>query len=187
MKRIGILSLQGDFEAHTAAFRQLGVETVGVRKPDALASIDGLVIPGGESSTLLELMAPWDFLGAIAAFHQRGGALFGTCAGLILLATQVEGTDQQRLGLLDVAVHRNGYGRQRQSFATQVAVPALGDAALDAVFIRAPRILRTGADVEVLATLDDQPVVVRQDRVLAASFHPELTPDTRLQAFFLTL
>ncbi len=187
MKRIGILTLQGDFEAHAAAFTRLGVEMVGIRTPTALEGLDALVIPGGESSALLKLMERWDFLEAIRRFHQCGGALLGTCAGLILLARSVRGTDQASLALLDVAVERNGYGRQRESFAVPLSIPVLGADPLDAVFIRAPCITKAGAGVEVLAEYEDRPVLVRQGRVLGASFHPELTEDTRLQRFFVEL
>lgn len=185
MKRIGILTLQGDYEAHAAAFTRLGVETVGVRTPTALEALGGLVIPGGESSALLKLMERWDFLEAIQRFHQGGGALLGTCAGLILLARRVRGGDQASLALLDVVVERNGYGRQRESFAVPLSVPVLGADPLDAVFIRAPRITEAGPGVEVLAALENRPVLVRQGRVLGASFHPELTEDARLQRFFV--
>jgi len=182
--RVGILTLQGDHEAHAAAFARLGVETAGIRTPAALSGVDRLVIPGGESTALLKLMERWNFLDALRDFHQRGGTLFGTCAGLILLAREVKGIDQPSLGLLDVAVERNGYGRQRESFAVPLSVPALGADPLDAVFIRGPRIVETGKGVEVLATLEGNPVLIRNGRVLAASFHPELTEDSRLQQYW---
>lgn len=188
--RIGVLTLQGDFEAHAAALARLGVEAIGVRTPERLDAIDGLVIPGGESSALLKLMAPLDFLPALAAFHEGGGAIFGTCAGVILLAARVtDGVDddgsQTSLGLLDVDVARNGYGRQRESFATRLDVPTLGADPLDAIFIRAPRITRVGAGVDVLAEHGADPVLVRSGRLLGATFHPELTGDGRLVRYFI--
>jgi pyridoxal 5'-phosphate synthase pdxT subunit len=186
MSRIGVLALQGDFAAHAAALGQVGAETVEVRRADELASIDGLVVPGGESTTLLNLMADGPWFDALRTFHARGGAILGTCAGAILLARDVLDPVQPSLGLLDVTVRRNAFGRQVDSFETELALA--GDAVpLPAVFIRAPRLVRVGAGVEILARLDGEPVLVRQGRILAATFHPELTGDRRLQARFLAL
>lgn len=182
---LGVLTLQGDYEAHFAALARLGVAAVAVRTPEALQTIDGLVMPGGESSALLKLMERWSFLDALRDFYDRGGAIFGTCAGLILLAREVIGASQSSLGLLDVAVERNSYGRQRESFAVQLHIPALGEPPLDAVFIRAPRIVDAGPAAEVLARLGDDPVLVRNGRILGACFHPELTPDARLLRYFV--
>jgi 5'-phosphate synthase pdxT subunit len=187
MKRIGILTLQGDYEAHVEALKRLDVETVGVRTPEALEGIDGLVIPGGESTALLKLMQRWNFLEALRDFYDRGGAIFGTCAGLILLAREVRGLDQPCLGLLDLTVERNSYGRQRESFAIPLQVPVLGDEPVDAVFIRAPRIVEVRDGAQVLARLDQDPVLVRNGRVLGASFHPELTGDGRLLEYFANM
>jgi len=186
MARIGVLALQGGFARHVAAFAEIGTDAVEVRRPAVLASLDGLVIPGGESTTLLNLMADEPWFDALRAFHAAGGALFGTCAGAILLAREVLDPAQPSLGLLDVAVRRNAFGRQVDSFETGLVLA--GDPApLPAVFIRAPRITSVGADVDVLASLGDEPVLVRQGRVLAATFHPELTRDRRLQQSFLRL
>ncbi len=186
MPRIGVLALQGDFAAHAAALGQVGAETVEVRRAAELASIDGLVVPGGESTTLLNLMADGPWFEALRTFDARGGAILGTCAGAILLARDVLDPVQPSLGLLDVTVRRNAFGRQVDSFETELALA--GDAVpLPAVFIRAPRLVRVGAGVEILARLDGEPVLVRQGRVLAATFHPELTDDRRLQARFLAL
>lgn len=198
--RLGVLTLQGDYEAHLAALTRAGFDPIGVRTPDRLDAIDGLIMPGGESSALLRLMAPLDFERALVAFHARGGAIFGTCAGVILLASEVEGgtsdggsgddgssdgsTTQRSLGLLDVRVKRNDYGRQRESFAARVDAPSVSDEPLDAVFIRAPRIVAVGPDVEVLARYGDDAVLVRQGRILGAGFHPELTDDDRLLHYF---
>ena len=161
--RIGVLALQGDFALHAAALRRAGVEPVEVRKPGALDDVDGLILPGGESTTLLHLMDAWDFGPALRAFHASGRPLFGTCAGLILLAREVEGPRQPSLGLIDVTVERNSYGRQRESFEAtgrrrgETASAGLGGAPLRMVFIRAPRIRRVGPGVEVLARHGGRP------------------------------
>ncbi|MBN2491325.1 MAG: pyridoxal 5'-phosphate synthase glutaminase subunit PdxT [Planctomycetes bacterium] len=183
--RIGVLTLQGDYAAHARALARLGVEAVGVRRPADLEGLHGLILPGGESSALLRLMQRWSFLEALRSFSAGGGALFGTCAGLILLAREVRGIEQPCLGLLDVAVERNSYGRQRESFAVPLAVPVLGAAPFDAVFIRAPRVVALGPGAAALASYGESPVLVRNGRVLGASFHPELTEDARLLAYFL--
>ena len=186
MARVGVLALQGDFAAHAKALGEVGAETVEVRRPDQLAALDGLVVPGGESTTLLNLMADGPWFDALRAFHARGGAILGTCAGTILLAREVLDPAQPSLGLLDATVRRNAFGRQIDSFETELALEG-ETKPLPAVFIRAPRLVRVGAGVEILARLGDEPVLVRQDRILAATFHPELTGDRRLQARFLEL
>jgi 5'-phosphate synthase pdxT subunit len=183
--RIGVLALQGDFGLHAAALRGAGAEPVEVRKPGALDDVEGLILPGGESTTLLHLMDAWDFAPALRAFHGSGRPLFGTCAGLIVLAREVEGPRQPSLGLIDVTVERNSYGRQRESFEAE-AQAALGDGAdrLRMVFIRAPRILRAGPGVEVLARHAGDPVLAREGPVLVATFHPELTADLTVHRYF---
>jgi 5'-phosphate synthase pdxT subunit len=186
MARIGVLALQGDFAAHAKALGDVGAETVEVRRPEQLAALDGLVVPGGESTTLLNLMADGPWFDALRAFHAREGAILGTCAGTILLAREVLDPVQPSLGLLDATVRRNAFGRQIDSFETELALEG-ETTRLPAVFIRAPRLVRVGAGVEVLARLGDEPVLVRQGRILAATFHPELTGDRRLQARFLEL
>jgi len=186
MERIGVLALQGDFAAHAAALADVGARAVEVRRAAALDTLDGIVVPGGESTTLLNLMADEPWFDGLRRLHARGGAILGTCAGAILVARHVEGPVQPGLGLVDVTIRRNAYGRQVESFET--TVPLAGDATpLPAVFIRAPRIVRAGPGVEVLAALGGEPVLVRQGRVLAATFHPELTGDRRLHKMFLTL
>lgn len=175
----GILALQGDFAAHAVALHDLGLEAREVRRTADLTGLDGLVMPGGESTTLLRLMADEPWFPALHRFHAEGGVLFGTCAGAILLAREVR-PPQPSLNLLDVAVERNAYGRQVDSFEAEVLAPALGGP-LDALFIRAPRIASVGAGVTVLARLEGEPVAVQQGRVVAATFHPELT---RSRAFF---
>jgi 5'-phosphate synthase pdxT subunit len=184
--RIGVLALQGDFEAHAKVLRGLGVEAVDVRRVARLAGLDGLVIPGGESSALIHLMGDEPWFEAIRGFHAGGGALMGTCAGAILLSREVAGRVQPSLGLLDAAIARNAFGRQADSFETTLDAPELGGS-IEAVFIRAPRFVRTGPDVRVLASYEGEPVMVREGRVLAMTFHPELTPDAKPHAYFLSM
>lgn len=182
--RIGILSLQGDTTAHASAFADCGAPVSEVKRPCDLATIEGLVLPGGESTALLRLLGDLDsWSRGIQALLARGGGLFATCAGLILLARIVD-PPQPSLGLLDIAVARNGWGRQLDSFETALSFDG-GD--LEAVFIRAPRIVELGPGVSVLAALDGEPVLVRQGTILAATFHPELTGDRRLQRAFLDI
>lgn len=183
--RIGVLALQGDFALHLEALGRAAVEAVEVRKPGALDDVDGLILPGGESTTLLHLMDAWDFEPALRAFHASGRPLFGTCAGLIVLAREVESPSQPSLGLIDVTVERNSYGRQRESFEA-VTSAALGEGRgpLRLVFIRAPRIRRVGPGVEVLARHAGDPVLARQGSVLVATFHPELTEDLAVHRYF---
>ena len=183
--RIGVLALQGDFARHAAVLARCGVEAVEVRRPEELADVDGLIIPGGESTTLLKLMDEWAFVPALEKFHAAGRPIFGTCAGLILLAREVESPRQFSLGLIDVTVERNAYGRQRESFETSGTVTLDGRAhPLEMVFIRAPRIRRVGAGVETLAEHQGEPVMARQGSVLVATFHPELTDDRAVHRYF---
>ncbi len=186
--RIGVLALQGDFALHARALEKSGVEAVEVRKPIELDEVDGLVMPGGESTTLLKLMDAWDFVPAIEKFHSGGKPIFGTCAGLIILAREVESPKQFSLGLIDVSVERNAYGRQRESFVTSGMARLEGNPIpLEMVFIRAPRIRRVGPGVQLLAEHGGEPVMVRQDRVLVATFHPELTDNTTVHRYFCDL
>ena len=183
--RIGVLALQGDFARHAAALARCGVEAVEVRRAEELADVDGLIIPGGESTTLLKLMDEWAFVPALEKFHAAGRPIFGTCAGLILLAREVESPRQFSLGLIDVTVERNAYGRQRESFEASGTVTLDGRAhPLEMVFIRAPRIWRVGAGVETLAEHQGEPVMARQGSVLVATFHPELTDDRAVHRYF---
>ncbi len=183
---IGVLALQGDFAAHARALRRLGVAAREVRHALELRELDGLVIPGGESTTLLNLMGDEPWFEELRELHRRGGAILGTCAGAILLARQVEHPRQPGLGLLDATIARNAYGRQVDSFETELRVPALGGP-LRAVFIRAPRFSSVGPEVEVLAARDGEPVLVRQGCVVAATFHPELAGDDRLHRYFVKI
>jgi pyridoxal 5'-phosphate synthase pdxT subunit len=172
--RIGVLALQGNFREHAAMLRRLGAEPVEVRKPEQLAGLDGLVVPGGESTTFMRLMRLYGLEEAIRRFEQP---ILGTCAGLIVL-------DRDHLGLVDVEVARNAYGRQVSSFEADLDL-AGEDKPLRGVFIRAPRVTAAGESVEVLADLDGEPVLLRQGRFLVATFHPELTDDTRVHELFL--
>ncbi len=186
--RVGVLALQGDFALHAKALGKCGVEAVEVRKPSELDDVEGLIIPGGESTTLLKLMDAWNFTSTIETFHGAGKPIFGTCAGLIILAREVESPTQFSLGLIDVTVERNAYGRQRESFeASGVARLDAGPIPLEMVFIRAPRIRRLGPSVQVLAEHRGEAVMARQGRVLVATFHPELTDNTTVHRYFCDL
>jgi 5'-phosphate synthase pdxT subunit len=183
--KIGVLAIQGDYEAHKARLEQLRVEVLLVRKPEQLDAIDGIVIPGGESSTFLNFLAERGFLEKLRAFVSTKPT-FGTCAGAILLAKHVENPPQQSLGAMDIRIRRNAYGRQIDS-SIREAQTKLGQKPLEMVFIRAPKIVSTGKDVEVLASSGDDPVLVRQGKIMAATFHPELSEDTRVHQEFVTM
>jgi len=183
---VGVLAVQGDFEAHRRMLDELGVETREVRRVSDLENLDGVVLPGGESTTQLQFLKDEGLGDALRAFVERGGAVFGTCAGAILLAREVLNPVQESLGLLDITVLRNGYGRQLES-EVRFGHCSLKTAPLEMVFIRAPIIERCGRDVEVLAEEGGRPVLVRQGRVLAATFHPELTDDSTVHNYFLDL
>ena len=174
--KVGVLALQGNFREHAAMLRRLGADVVEVRKPEQLDGLDGLVIPGGESTTFMRLMRLYGLDEAICRFERP---VFGTCAGMIVL-------DREHLGLVDLVVDRNAYGRQVASFEADLDLEG-DDEQLRGVFIRAPRVREVGAAVEVLAEHDGEPVLLRQGRVLVASFHPELTDDTRVHERFLEL
>jgi 5'-phosphate synthase pdxT subunit len=182
--KIGVLALQGDFDAHRLRLQQLGAEVVLVKKPEQLEDIDGLVIPGGESGTFLKLLGDAGFEKLKQFVHAK--PTFGTCAGAILLATEVENPQQKGLGALDIRIRRNAYGRQIDS---SIREGRLGDSPLEMVFIRAPKIVHIGKGVEILATegTDKVPVAVRQGRAMAATFHPELSDDPRIHQAFLDL
>ena len=182
---IGVLALQGDFALHEQALTQIGQESVEVRKPSELEAVDGLIIPGGESTTLLKLKDEWEFRPALEAFHKAGKPILGTCAGLILLAREVKNPKQQSLGFIDVTVERNAYGRQKESFETVGEATLNGERkSLKMVFIRAPKITRVGVTVTPLAFHQGECVMAREGSVLAASFHPELTDDSTVHQYF---
>jgi pyridoxal 5'-phosphate synthase pdxT subunit len=183
--RVGVLALQGDVPEHVRMTEQVGAEPVTVRRPADLESVDALIIPGGESTTVGKLLDRYNLMEPIRERARGGMPILGTCTGLILMAREIEGSDQPRLGLLDVTVRRNAYGRQLDSFETDVASPALGPPPLRAVFIRAPRITRTGPDVEVLAESEEHPILVRQGNLIGAAFHPEMAGDDRVHRLLI--
>lgn len=185
--RVGVLALQGAFREHIDALRKLGVETVEVRLPEQLEGLDGLIIPGGESTAIGKLAVKYGLQDAIRRYVMAGHAVYGTCAGMIMLSKDV-GRDQPLLSLMDIKVERNAFGRQLDSFETDLEIPALGDQPFPGVFIRAPRIESVGGDVEVLAKLENgTPVAAREGNMLVTAFHPELTDDLRWHRYFLSL
>jgi 5'-phosphate synthase pdxT subunit len=189
VKKVGVLALQGDFAAHAAALERAGAEPVLVREREQLAGIDGLILPGGESTTMLKLMHHEGLMEALAEFGRRK-PLFGTCAGAILMAREVSSPAQESLGLMDIGVERNAYGRQIDSRVTEIAPDPdferrTGPGKLEAVFIRAPIIRRVGEGGKVLARYRGDPVLVEQGRHLVSTFHPELTGDPRVHELFL--
>ena len=183
--RVGVLALQGDVPEHLRAAEQAGAAAVPVRRRATLDEVDALILPGGESTTLGKLLERYDLMEPIRARARAGMPILGTCAGLILLAREIEGSDQPRLGLLDVTVRRNAYGRQVESFETDVAAPALGPKPVRAVFIRAPIVTRTGPEVEVLAAAAGAPILIRQGGLIGAAFHPEMAGEDRIHRYLL--
>lgn len=186
--KIGVLALQGAFAEHLATLDAIGVEGVPVRLPEHLAGVSGLIIPGGESTTMRRLIDRWGLRGPLLELAAAGTPMFGTCAGMIVLASEIAGGEEPVLPLLDVTVERNAFGRQLDSFETDLSVPLLGGTPIHAVFIRAPVIGRVGPGVDVLATLDDGRVVAVRDRnVIATAFHPELSGETRFHRLLATM
>lgn len=186
--KIGILAAQGAFAEHISALKQLDTEAVPVRLPAELRGVDGLIIPGGESTTISRLIAAYDLAGEIHSLAKDGMPIFGTCAGMILLAKDISGDHSKSLNLMDIRVRRNAFGRQIDSFETELSVPVLGDNLFPAVFIRAPVIEHVFGDTEVLARLaDDTIVAAREKNLLATAFHPELTDDRRFHRYFLDM
>jgi len=185
--KVGILALQGDFAEHLRVFSRLDCEAVPVKKPEEVLECDGLVIPGGESTTIGKLCQRFGVDEAIIHLHQRGAPIWGTCAGMILLAKEIEGSDQWRLGLMNIAVRRNAFGRQVDSFETDLTMDGIPDGPVRAVFIRAPYVTRVWGQAQVLATFEGNIVMARQDKLLATAFHPELTDDCRIQQYFLEM
>lgn len=185
--KIGVLALQGDFIEHEQMLNRLGVEVVEVRLPRDLDGLDGIIMPGGESTTFAKLAVRFDLVEPLRQFAQQGKAVWGTCAGLIFLAKDI-GRDQPTLGLMDIKVKRNAFGRQVDSFTTDLNLPVINDGPFPGVFIRAPIIENIGTDVQTLCQLEDGTIVAaRQANLLATSFHPELTQDTRVHAYFLSM
>jgi 5'-phosphate synthase pdxT subunit len=193
---VGVLSYQGGFQKHLERFQAMGVSALPVRDPETLSRVDALGVPGGESTTIGMLMERFGVLAALRERVRQGLPVFGTCAGAILLATDIESSDQPRIGAIDMTVRRNAYGRQIDSFeadAAALAGPSARSASAPAlhgfhgVFIRAPQIVRLGSDVEPILEFEGKPVLVRSGRLLAATFHPELTPDDRIHRYFVDL
>lgn len=186
--KIGVLSVQGDFAEHIASLRKLGVEAQEVRLPHQMDDLDGLIIPGGESTTLSRLMSIYDLRKPVEQLSRDGKGLWGTCAGMIMMAREITEKDPEPMGLMDIGVQRNRFGRQIDSFEQDLEVDAFEGGPFHGVFIRAPGLMRVGDGVQVLASLPaGEPVVVRQDNMLASSFHPELTNDTRFHRYFLDM
>ena len=185
--KVGVLALQGAFREHKQALTRLGAEVSEVRLPGQLTGLAGVIIPGGESTTMVKLMQLYGLDEALKAFYREGGAIWGTCAGAIAIANGVTGRPEQpRLNLLAIEVARNDYGRQVASFETELDVEGF-PSPFRAIFIRAPRIVRTGPEIKVLASYQNDPVMVTRDRLLATVFHPELSGDDRVHAHFLEL
>ncbi len=188
MKKIGVLALQGGFVEHIASLNQLGAEACPVRLPGEFRGLDGLVMPGGESTTIDKLMREYHLVDELSRLIDQGFPVFGTCAGMVLLAKKVFGMDLQPLGAVDIEVRRNAFGRQVDSFESYLEVAVLGQPPFHAVFIRAPWIEKVGKNVEILASLPDgTPVAAREKNLLATAFHPELTTDLRIHDYFLTI
>ncbi len=183
--RIGVLAIQGDYAAHAAALSETGAEPCEIRKPDQLSALDGLILPGGESTTMLKFLLKNGFLEALEEFSRRK-PVFGTCAGAILLAREVRNPSQRSLGVLDAVVERNAYGRQIDS-TILTAETELPGGPLEMVFIRAPRIVSIGSEIQILARRDGAPTLVRQGIVMAATFHPELSLDRRVHQLFVSI
>ena len=186
MATIGVLALQGDFQEHREMLRRMGLDPQEVRLPDHLDGLDGLIIPGGESTTIVRLMCSSGLLEPLRKLARDGFPIWGTCAGMILLAKRLDETGIPALEAMDITVRRNAFGRQVDSFEADLSIPALGDVPFHAVFIRAPIIEDVGPAVDILARLPDgTPVAAREGRFLATAFHPELSDDSRVQRYFL--
>lgn len=189
--KIGVLAAQGAFAEHIAALKKLGVEAVEVRLPEDLEGLDGLIIPGGESTSISRIMLDFNLMEAIRKLGKKGLPIFGTCAGLVMLARKIPGSSVEPLGLMDITVKRNAFGRQVDSFETDVSVPVLGKQLFHAVFIRAPLMEDAQSDVKILARLegrkDGSIVAARQKNLLVTAFHPELTDDPRFHKYFINM
>ncbi|MFC1926472.1 pyridoxal 5'-phosphate synthase glutaminase subunit PdxT [Chloroflexota bacterium] len=188
MNKIGVLAMQGAFAEHIAVLNRLGVEALSIRLPEELQGLDGLIIPGGESTTIVKLVEEYNLREELTRLIGNGIPVFGTCAGMVLLAKKVLGMNGQSLAVMNIEVKRNAFGRQVDSFETNISVPILGQSPFPTVFIRAPLIEKYGDSVEVLASLDDgTPVAAKEGNLLVTAFHPELTKDFRFHRYFLAL
>ncbi|WML55458.1 pyridoxal 5'-phosphate synthase glutaminase subunit PdxT [Neobacillus sp. PS3-12] len=186
MVKIGVLALQGAVREHIKAVENCGVEAVEIKHKEELKDVDGLILPGGESTTMRRLIDKYDFMDALKEFADEGKPMFGTCAGLILLAKNLVGYDNPHIGVMDVTVERNSFGRQRESFEADLEIKDVADC-YPAVFIRAPHIVDVGENVEILCKHDDRIVVAREGQFLGCSFHPELTEDYRFTSYFVDM
>jgi 5'-phosphate synthase pdxT subunit len=186
MVKIGVLALQGAVREHIKAVENCGAEAVAIKHKEELKEIDGLILPGGESTTIRRLIDKYDFMDGLKEFANEGKPMFGTCAGLILLAKNLVGYDQPHIGVMDVTVERNSFGRQRESFEADLAIKDVAES-FPAVFIRAPHIVDVGENVEILCKHEDRIVVAREGQFLGCSFHPELTEDYRFTAYFVDM
>jgi pyridoxal 5'-phosphate synthase pdxT subunit len=185
--KVGVLALQGAFREHIRTLESLGIDAVEIRLPGEIDDVDGLIIPGGESTTMRKLMVEYRFIDTVREFAAAGKPVFGTCAGLIVMADRVNGKKQDLLNLIDIDVERNAYGRQVDSREADIPCRSLGEEPFHAVFIRAPQILGTGPGVEELARYQGQIVLAREKNILVATFHPELTGDARIHKYFLQM
>lgn len=186
--RIGVLALQGAFIEHITILRRLKVEALPVRLSQELIGLDGLIIPGGESTSITRLMLSYDLMNEIRNLAKNGLPIFGTCAGMVLLAREISDSDVEPIGVMDITVRRNAFGRQKDSFETELLIPVLGEKPFPGVFIRAPVIEQANSKVKILAKLDDgTSVAARQGKLLASAFHPELTNDLRFHQYFLDI
>lgn len=185
--KTGILAMQGAFHKHKLVMESLGSETLEVRTTGELLSVDCLIIPGGESTVMGKLLVKNNIMDTLKNRILDGMPVFGTCAGMILMSKQIDGMEQPSLRVMDITVERNAYGRQLESFETELDVSGTAGGPFPGIFIRAPKIISTGTDVEILAELDSVPVLVRQGNMLAASFHPELTGDSRIHELFASM
>ncbi|CAM4034004.1 pyridoxal 5'-phosphate synthase glutaminase subunit PdxT [Mesobacillus zeae] len=186
MVKIGVLGLQGAVREHIRAIEESGAEAVTVKQPGQLAELDGLIIPGGESTTIRKLIDKYSFMDGLKEFAREGKPMFGTCAGLILLAKRVAGYEEPHIGAMDVTVERNSFGRQRESFEADLDINGVAEG-FTAIFIRAPHIVEAGENVEILAKHNGRIVAAREGQFLGCSFHPELTPDHRLTTYFIEM
>lgn len=182
--KIGVLNVQGAVSEHVDHIKRVDAEPILVKHADDLIGLHGLIIPGGESTTIGKLIRKYGLFDPIIESAQQGMPIFGTCAGMILLAKQIEGHDEPHFALMDVVVNRNSFGRQRESFEADILIRGVSDNPFPAVFIRAPHVVNAGEQVDVLATLDEKIVAVQQGHLLASAFHPELTNDTRMHSYF---
>ena len=185
--KIGVLALQGAFREHCWMLERCGATAVEIRKSEELDEIAGLIIPGGESTTIGKLMVEWGLMEKIQTRVSQGMAIYGTCAGMIILAKDIIGSDQPRLGIMDIVVRRNAFGRQRESFEAEMVVTEFGDKPLKAVFIRAPYIEEADESVKVMAVVHNKIVIARQGKLLVTAFHPELTNDDRIHKYFISM